>query len=79
MKKNDYLIWLGISAAAGAVFGTVLSEANPKKGGLLGALAGVLTGSAALEVYERMTDDDGIIYYTKSSPQYEDPDDGDYV
>ena len=79
MKKNDYLIWLGISAAAGTVVGTVLNEKNPKKGGLIGALAGVITGSVAIEVYERMTDDDGIIYYTKSSPQYENPDAIDYA
>ena len=79
MEKKDYLIWLGISAAAGTVIGAALNEANPKKGALIGVLAGAVTGSVAIEVYERLTEEDGIIYYTKSSPQYENPEDIDYA
>ena len=79
MKKNDYLIWLGITAAAGTITGMISNVKNPGKGGFIGAVAGVIAGSVAIEVYERMTDDDGIIYYTKSSPMYENPDDIDYV
>lgn len=76
MKKT--LVWLGISAATGAAAGILLNRRNPKQGGLIGAALGTLAGSVAAELY-RTVSEDGIVYYSKSSPLYEDSDDVEYV
>lgn len=78
MKKLNYLILLGVTAAAGTAAGILSNRDNPKQGGLIGAAAGLLAGSVAVEVYHRMTADDGIGYYTQSSPLYEDFEDIEY-
>lgn len=74
MKKSHYLIWMGIATATGTLAGMLLNEKNPKRGGLEGAAAGAIAGSLSAGLCHYLTedDDDGLSYYTESSPLYED-------
>ncbi|MFO0754448.1 MAG: hypothetical protein U0411_14125 [Thermodesulfovibrionales bacterium] len=79
MIKTKYLLWLGISSAAGAATGMLAHRKSPAQGGLIGAAVGLLAGSMAVEVHRRRAEhDDGIGYYSKSSPLYGDFDDAEY-
>ncbi len=71
MKKSDYLIWLGIAAAAGTALGMLVGRKNPSKGILLGATAGIVAGSVAAGVYQYITSGEKVPYYSKSSPLYD--------
>jgi hypothetical protein len=71
MKRSDYLIWLGISAAAGTALGMLADRKHPAKGSLLGAAAGVVAGSVAAGIYQYVTSGEKIPYYSKSSPLYD--------
>jgi hypothetical protein len=72
MKAANYLKWIGVAAAAGTALGMISNLKKPEQGGLIGAAVGVIAGSVAAELYKRMkTDEDGVNYYTKSSPLYE--------
>lgn len=71
MKKSDYLILLGISAAAGTALGMLVDRKNPAKGSLLGATAGIVAGSVAARVYHYITSGEKVPYYSKSSPLYD--------
>jgi len=46
MKKSNYLIWLGIAAAAGTAIGALSERRNTARGGLLGAAARHCRGSS---------------------------------
>ncbi len=70
MGKSDYVIWLGLAAAAGGAIGALVDRKRPVRGGLLGAVAGVAAGVAAAGVYE-YADEDEIPFYTSESPLYE--------
>jgi hypothetical protein len=70
MKKTDYLIWLGIAAAAGTALGMLSERKNTAKGGLLGATAGIVAGSVAAGVYEYVTSREKYPYYSEVSPLY---------
>jgi hypothetical protein len=70
MKRSHYLIWLGISAAAGAVLGMLADRKEPAKGSLIGTAAGVVAGSVAAGIYHQVTREQ-IPYYSNSSPLYE--------
>jgi len=70
MKRSHYFIWLGISAAAGAVLGMLSDRKEPAKGGLIGTAAGVVAGSVAAGIYHQLTREQ-IPYYSKSSPLYD--------
>jgi hypothetical protein len=70
MKNTDYLVWVGIAAAAGGALGILADRKNAARGGLLGAAAGVAAGLAAAGVYEYATREE-IPYYTSLSPLYE--------
>lgn len=72
MKRSDYLIWLGIAAAAGAALGMLSDRKQPAKGSLIGTAAGVIAGSVAAGIYHQITTREQIPYYSKSSPLYED-------
>lgn len=71
MKRTDYLIWLGIAAAAGSGLGMLTNRKHPAKGGLLGATAGIVAGSIAAGFYQQVTSGEKIPYYSQSSPLYE--------
>jgi len=71
MKRAHYFIWLGISAAAGAVLGMLADRQKPAKGSLIGSAAGVVAGSVAAGIYHHITDGEKVPYYSKSSPLYE--------
>ena len=71
MKKSNYLIWLGIAAAAGTAIGVLSERKNAAKGGLLGATAGIVAGSVAAGVYEYITSREKFPYYSEGSPLYE--------
>jgi hypothetical protein len=71
MKRSDYLIWLGISVAAGTALGMLADRKHPAKGSLLGAAAGVVAGSVAAGIYQYVTSGEKIPYYSKSSPLYD--------
>ena len=71
MKKSHYLLWLGISAAAGTVLGMLADRKHPAKGILFGAAAGVVAGSVVAGVYQYVTEGEKIPYYSKSSPLYD--------
>lgn len=73
MKKADYLILLGIAAAAGTTLGILADRRHPAKGGLLGATAGVVAGSVAAGVYRYM-EVNRIPYYSSASSLYEELD-----
>ena len=70
MKKSDYIIWIGMAAAAGTALGLFAGRKHPSRYGLLGAAAGVVAGSVAAGVYEYATREE-IPYYSSLSPQYE--------
>jgi len=71
MKRSDYLLWLGISAAAGTALGMLADRKHPAKGSLLGAAAGVVAGSIAAGIYQYVTSGEKIPYYSKSSLLYD--------
>ncbi len=71
MKKSNYLIWLGIAAAAGTAIGMLSERKNTARGGLLGATAGIAAGAAAAGVYEYVTSREKFPYYSEMSPLYE--------
>lgn len=71
MKRSHYFIWLGISAAAGAVLGMLADRKEPAKGSLIGTTAGVVAGSVAAGIYHQVTSGEQIPYYSKSSPLYD--------
>lgn len=73
MKKADYLILLGIAAAAGTTLGMLADRRHPAKGGLLGATAGVVAGSVAAGVYRYM-EVNRIPYFSSASSLYEELD-----
>jgi hypothetical protein len=71
MKRSHYLIWLGISAAAGTALGMFADRRHPLKGGLIGIAAGVVAGSVASVAYQYVASREKIPYYSKSSPLYD--------
>jgi hypothetical protein len=73
MKKADYLILLGIAAAAGTALGMLADRRHPAKGGILGASAGVVAGSVAAGVYHYM-ETNRIPYYSSASSLYDELD-----
>lgn len=72
MKKSHYLIWLGISTAAGTALGMLAGRKHPAKGGLFGAATGVVAGSVIAGIYRYVTSVEKVPYYSKSSPLYDD-------
>jgi hypothetical protein len=70
MNRSDYIIWIGMAAAAGTAIGLLAGRKHPAKSGLLGAAAGVITGSVAAGVYEYSTREE-IPYYSSLSPLYD--------
>ena len=74
MKKNDYLILLGIAAAAGAGVGLLASRKNAAGAGVLGATAGMIAGSFAAGVYKYINQTEKVPYYSKLSPLYDEAD-----
>jgi len=73
MNKANYLLLLGIAAAAGTALGMLTDRRNPAKGGLLGAAAGVVAGSVAAGVYQYI-EANKIPYYSSASSLYDDLD-----
>jgi hypothetical protein len=73
MKKTDYLILLGIAAAAGTAAGIFSDRKKPAKSGLIGATACILAGSVAAGVYHYVTAEK-VPYYSASSSLYEEID-----
>ena len=71
MKKSNYLIWLGVAAAAGSAIGLLSERRNTAKGGLLGATAGIVAGAVAAGVYEYVSSKEKFPYYSEVSPLYE--------
>jgi hypothetical protein len=74
MKRSEYLIALGIAAAAGTALGLLSDRKDPSKGMLIGAAAGIVAGSVAAGVYEYVSSREKIPFYSSSSPLYEEPD-----
>ncbi|HMK60888.1 MAG TPA: hypothetical protein VK452_07060 [Dissulfurispiraceae bacterium] len=77
MDKSKYLLALGTAAAAGAAAGVFANRRNPGLGGLFGAVAGLTVAAAAsvAHKYLQVCNDDGIDYYSETSPFYQDFDD----
>jgi hypothetical protein len=73
MNKTDYVIWLGLAAAAGGVLGLLADRKKPAEGGLLGAAAGIAAGMVIAGVYEYANREE-IPFYTSLSPMYEEAD-----
>jgi hypothetical protein len=73
MKKADYLILLGIAAAAGTTLGILADRRYPAKGGILGATAGIVAGSVAAGVYQYI-EANRIPYYSSASSLYDELD-----
>ena len=69
MRKDNYLAWLGIAAAAGAGLGIIVDRKHPAKGCFLGAAAGVVAGSFAAGILQ--CSEEKVPYYSKSDPLYE--------
>ena len=70
MKDSRYIMMLAVAAAAGAAIGMLTDRKQPAKGGLLGAAAGIVAGSAAAGAYEYVTRE-RVPFYSNSSPLYE--------
>lgn len=73
MKGSHYLIVLGVAAAVGTAVGLLSDRRNPAKGGLLGASAGLVSGSVAAGLYHYITGN-AVPYYGARSPLYDDLD-----
>jgi hypothetical protein len=72
MRKSDYLILLGVAAAAGTVLGMLSDRRHPGKGGLAGATAGIVAASAGAGMYHYIANVRNIPYYSSESSLYED-------
>jgi len=72
MNKSEYFITLGISATAGALTGILSSRKNLALGGLLGAAVGAAVAAVVVSTCTRLMEqaDDGIDYYSETSPLY---------
>lgn len=80
MKKPGHLIILvGIAAATGAAAGMLSNRRNPKMGGLMGAAIGGIAGAFSAKLYTCIAEEDGISYYTTSSPLYKDFNDTEHI
>lgn len=76
MKKADCITWLTISAAIGAAAGFLSNPGKPKHSVFTGAAVGIIAGSLTTAFCRLLKKgDDGINYYTKSSPLYENSED----
>ncbi len=77
MIKSRSIILMGISAAAGAAAGILSNRKRPELGGLFGAALGLAAGAISAMAYKRLVEqcDDGIDYYSETSPLYRDFDD----
>jgi len=77
MQESKYLLLLGMSAAAGSLTGILSNKRNPGLGALLGAAAGAAVGTVAAALYDHVKDltDDGVDYYSDTSPLYQEFDD----
>ncbi len=73
MSRTDYLIWLGLAAAAGGAIGLFAGKEKPVKGGILCAAAGIAAGVVAAGIYE-YANREVIPFYTSLSPLYEEAD-----
>ncbi len=73
MSRTDYLIWLGLAAAAGGAVGLLAGREKSVKGGLLCAAAGLAAGAVAAGIYEYANREE-IPFYTSLSPLYEEAD-----
>lgn len=73
MKRTDFFIMLGITAAAGTALGILSDRRHPEKGGLIGAAAGIVSGSVAAGMYHYITAHN-IPYYSTSSALYDELD-----
>ena len=72
MKGHHYILLLGMAAAAGGAAGMLSNRNSPAKGGLIGATAGVVFGSLAAGLYQHLSSDGKVPYYSESSSLYED-------
>lgn len=70
MKREEYIVWMGLAAAAGTAIGMLAERKNPAKGGFLGAAAGLLACSVAAGICE-YTSRDEVPFYSSLSPLYE--------
>jgi hypothetical protein len=73
MNKANYLLVLGIAAAAGTALGMLVDQRHPAKGGILGAAAGVVASSVAAGIYHYI-EVNKIPYYSSASSLYNDLD-----
>jgi hypothetical protein len=73
MNKANYLLVLGIAAAAGTALGMLADRRHPAKGGILGAAAGVVASSVAAGVYHYI-EVSKIPYYSSASSLFNDLD-----
>ncbi|GAB4490191.1 MAG: hypothetical protein OHK006_22750 [Thermodesulfovibrionales bacterium] len=73
MKRFEYLLWLGIAAAAGTAVGLVSDRRRSGKTVLLGAASGLAAGAVAAGFYHYVTREP-IPFYTNESPFYEESD-----
>ena len=70
MKKSDYIIWIGMAAAAGTAIGLLAGRKHRARSGLLGGAAGVVASSLVAGVYDYATREE-IPYYSSLSPLYD--------
>jgi len=77
MHDSKYLLMLGISTAAGSLTGILSNKRNPGLGALFGAAAGAAAGTIAAALYDHVMDltDDGVDFYSETSPLYQGFDD----
>lgn len=73
MGKKDYIILVGIAAAAGSFAGMLSDRKKPAEGGLLGAAAAVVAASVAAGVYQHVTSEK-VPYYSSQSSLYDELD-----
>lgn len=70
-RRRNFLLWILVGAAAGTAAGMLSSPRRPGQAGLVGGAAGILVGTAVAAIHQRVIDaNDGIGFYSNSSPLY---------
>ncbi|MBF0327892.1 MAG: hypothetical protein HQL10_01910 [Nitrospirae bacterium] len=73
MDRKNCMLIMAIGSAIGGIAGLLAKPQNPKEGGFLGIAAGIIAGAMGAAAYSLIAkDNDGIGYYSKSSPLYDD-------
>lgn len=79
MNRKNCILIMAIGSAIGGLAGMLAKPQKPTEGGALGIAAGMVAGAVGATTYALIAkDNDGIGYYSKSSPLYDDSGESSY-